>query len=142
MILIKSNLIWFYDVKIKSNLIHLIVKKTIYKVSQIFQSRIFSLYFSRTKNEINNHFIFQNKKRNSSQKSSQSQPSSQQTVSSDPSSQQTLSETSFRNSSQSSQPLNDLLIIRLDEQILGKEDFNHERVVALLPGRTVDILIR
>jgi len=85
---------------------------------------------------------------NSSQKSSQSQPSSQQTVSSDPSSQQTLSETSSRNSSQSSQPqpfnneLNDLLIIRLDEQILGKEDFNHERVVALLPGRTVDILIR
>ena len=84
---------------------------------------------------------------NSFQKSSQSQPSSQQTVSSDPSSQQTLSGTSSRNSSHLNHKLpfnnelNDLLIIRLDEQILGKEDFNHERVVALLPGRTVDILI-
>jgi hypothetical protein len=83
---------------------------------------------------------------NSSQKSSQSQPSSQQTVSSDNKPYPKLHLETRHNLLNHKLPfnneLNDLLIIRLDEQILGKEDFNHERVVVLLPGRTVDILIR
>ena len=85
---------------------------------------------------------------NSSQKSSQSQPSSQQWAAilrlnkPYPKLHLETRHNPLNHKLPFNNELNDLLIIRLDEQILGKEDFNHERVVALLPGRTVDILIR